>query len=71
MILDSKSTTCFRVLREKELCYYGEYRTKLQIMEIYDRMQHTIDNRLSLKVRYAATNPPTNTATFSCCWMVR
>ena len=43
MILDSKSTACFRVLREKELCPYGEHHTKLQIMEIYDRMRHAID----------------------------
>lgn len=31
------------MLREKELCPYGEHHTKLQIMEIYDRMQRAID----------------------------
>jgi len=41
------------VLREKELCYCGEYRTNLQIMEIYDRMRRAIDSRLSLKATYA------------------
>ena len=34
MILDSKSTACSRMLREKELRRYGEYRTKLQILDI-------------------------------------
>jgi len=27
---------------EKELCHYGEYRTKLQILGIYDAFQHAI-----------------------------
>jgi hypothetical protein len=31
------------MLREKELCSYGEHHTNLQIMEIYDRMQRAID----------------------------
>ena len=53
LILDSKSTAHFRLPKEKELCYYGEYRTNLQIMEIYDRMRHAIDSRLSLKATYA------------------
>jgi len=53
LILDSKSTTCFRLPKEKELCHYGKCRIKLQIMEIYDRMRHAIDSRLSLKATYA------------------
>lgn len=39
LILDSKSTTCSRMLREKELCLYGEYRTKLQVPDIYNRLR--------------------------------
>ena len=33
-------TLCFPGV--KELCHYGEYRTKLQILGIYDAFQHTI-----------------------------
>lgn len=53
MIPDSKSTARFRVLREKELCHHGKCRINLQILEIYDRMRHAIDSRLSLKATYA------------------
>lgn len=53
MILDSKSTARFRLPKEKELCHCSKYHTNLQIMEIYDRMRHAIDSRLSLKATYA------------------
>ena len=42
LILDSNFTTCFGVLREKGLCHYDEHRTKLQILDIYERMQHVV-----------------------------
>jgi hypothetical protein len=33
----------FPIVKRKDEQQYGEYRTKLQILDIYDRMQHAID----------------------------
>ena len=33
----------FPIVKRKDEEQYGEYRTKLQILDIYDRMQHAID----------------------------
>jgi len=33
----------FPIVKRKDIAEHGEYRTKLQIHDIYDRMQHTID----------------------------
>ena len=62
LVPESKSTARFRLPKEKELCHHGEYRIKLQIMEIYNRMRHAIDSRLSLKATYAATHPSAKSA---------
>lgn len=34
----------FTVIKKRDLKIYGDYRTKLQILDIYDRMQHAIDS---------------------------
>lgn len=44
------------MLREKEISQFGEYRTKLQIPNVYDRMRHAID-----------TGEVVNTALFNLC----
>ena len=56
LILDSNSTTCFGVLKEKELrrCH-----TKLQILDIYGRMQRAIGTgKVVNTALFALSNAP-------------
>jgi hypothetical protein len=49
------------MLRQKELCYYDEYRPTLQIMEIDDALQHAIDTGEPYKARLdPPPGPPAN-----------
>ena len=37
----------FPIVKRKDIKQYGDYRTKLQILDIYDRMQKVIDTGIS------------------------
>ncbi|HOU30493.1 MAG TPA: hypothetical protein P5151_07095 [Bacteroidales bacterium] len=39
----------FRVLKDKEMCKYGEYRTRRLVLEAYDRLAPAFDMEAHLK----------------------